>query len=600
VFRQFQKKGLRFKLLFYFFSLILLPVATLGIIGNLVSVNTIENEANSYTAQMIEQVKKNVDFYIQNVKQTIQLISLDPATIQFLNTNSHTSAEKRQATETEVRRILNNFTTLHPEIAGIIIVNENDLDISNEMYRVSRDPLTSEDWYRKAMEGNGQMQLISKPIGRNITTRINYSPDDVLSVVQAIPDPKTGRFEGVILIDFKLATIENVIRGITIGKNGFVFILDNMGDIVYAPENPVVYRVRADWMNQSGTGSLVKTIRNERYQIEYTVSNFTQWKTVGVFSLSKTLEDVTKLRNVSLLLDGFTILLAVVSALFFTRSIVRPIGKLRKLMKQAEEGDLSVRFESASNDEVGQLGRSFNNMIIEIRKLLDLVYEEQTKKREAELRILQAQIKPHFLYNTLDTIQWMAQERNADDIVIMVMALTNLFRVGLSKGKEAISVKEEIEHIQSYLFIQKARYESKIQYEIDVESEMLQETVLKLTLQPLVENAIYHGIKARRGEGLIKIKVHKVQEALCLSVVDNGVGIPPDRLAQLQEILAVGRSSKELLGYGLFNVHERIRLVYGEKYGVKLYSTMGEGTRVEVWYPLIRGEESNVEGHDRR
>jgi two-component system sensor histidine kinase YesM len=279
-----------------------------------------------------------------------------------------------------------------------------------------------------------------------------------------------------------------------------------------------------------------------------------------------------------------------VTAFFFTRSILQPIGRLRKLMKRAEAGDLSVYFASSNMDEIGQLGRGFNNMIIEIRKLIDLVYEEQKSKREAELRILQAQIKPHFLYNTLDTIQWMAQERKADDIVVMIMALTNLFRIGLNRGKESISVSEEIEHIQSYLFIQKARYESKLNYEINVEPTVKQEIVIKLTLQPLVENAIYHGIKARRGEGYIKIDVRKMDEKLCLSVTDNGAGIPQDQLSKLQAVLAGELVDGELPGFGLFNVHERIRLVYGEMYGIRLYSTMGVGTKVEVWYPLKGGE----------
>lgn len=239
-------------------------------------------------------------------------------------------------------------------------------------------------------------------------------------------------------------------------------------------------------------------------------------------------------------------------------------------------------------------------MIIEIRKLIELVYEEQKSKREAELKILQAQIKPHFLYNTLDTIQWMAQERKADDVVVMIMALTNLFRIGLSKGRESIPVSEEMEHIQSYLFIQKARYENKLNYEIYVDPEVRQEIVFKLTLQPLVENAIYHGIKARRGEGHIQIKVQKVDDKLCLSVSDNGAGIPSTQLMELQTVLSGMHAGKESLGFGLFNVHERIRLVYGDNYGVRIYSTIGEGTQVEVWYPLGRGEGNDVESNHRR
>jgi two-component system sensor histidine kinase YesM len=348
--------------------------------------------------------------------------------------------------------------------------------------------------------------------------------------------------------------------------------------------------------------SIVKKIKNERYQIIYTQSDFTQWKTVGVFSLNETLADVTNLQQVSYILGSMTIVLAVITALFFTRSIVQPIGKLRKLMRRAEAGDFDIQFKSGNQDEIGQLGRSFNNMIIEIRKLIDQVYEEQQKKREAELKILQAQIKPHFLYNTLDTIQWMAKERKADDVAVMIIALTNLFRIGLSKGKETISVSEEIEHIKSYLFIQKARYENKLKYEIVVDPEVMHEIVIKLTLQPLVENAIYHGIKERRGEGYIKIEVRKIDDKLCLSVMDNGAGIPADKLIKLQSVLSgtnVNKAEEDLPGFGLFNVHERIRLAYGERYGVQIYSVLGEGTKVEVWYPIRKGEGNHVESDHR-
>lgn len=598
--RRFQNKGLRFKLLFYFFTLILLPVGILGLVGNWVSARTLEDETNNHTAQMIEQVKKNVDFYVLNVKQTLELIKLAPETARFLATNASTPGDQRQSTEVEVRRMLSGFTSIHPEIAGIILVNENDMDISNEMYRVSRDPLTGESWYKKAMEQPERLQMISKPIGRNITTNVNYSPDDVISFVQAIPNPRTGAYQGVVLIDFKLTTIESVIRDIKLGKNGFIYMTDNDGDIVYAPENPIVYRVRAEWLRDPSRHSIVKTIRNERYQMMVTLSDFTQWKTVGVFSLNEALKDVTKLRYVSLALGGLTVVLAVTASLLFTRSIVRPIGTLRKLMKRAEAGDLSVRFQGASFDEVGHLGHSFNNMIVEIRKLIELVYVEQKSKRDAELRAMQAQIKPHFLYNTLDTIQWMAQERGAEDVAVMIIALTNLFRIGLSKGKETITVKEEIEHIQSYLFIQKARYESKLNYDIHVDADVSRLSVIKLTLQPLVENAIYHGIKARRGEGHVRIEVKLCDGKLHLCVADNGAGIAPYRLSQLQARLSGEAAGEKTPGFGLFNVHERIRLLYGEPYGVKLSSTPGVGTKVEVWYPYERSEGGDVESVDRR
>jgi two-component system sensor histidine kinase YesM len=202
---------------------------------------------------------------------------------------------------------------------------------------------------------------------------------------------------------------------------------------------------------------------------------------------------------------SFTVLLAILLSVFFASSIALPVEKLRSLMRQAETGDFSIRFSENRQDEIGQLGQSFNRMIEEISNLIDQVYHEQQRKRETELRVLQEQIKPHFLYNTLDTIQWMAQEHGAQDIVDMVSALTQLFRVGLSKGQEMIPLREELRHVESYLFIQKVRYEDKFDYTISINPGIDQLRVLKVILQPLVENAIYHGIKERRGKGHILV-----------------------------------------------------------------------------------------------
>lgn len=239
-------------------------------------------------------------------------------------------------------------------------------------------------------------------------------------------------------------------------------------------------------------------------------------------------------------------------------------------------------------DEIGQLGHSFNKMVQEIERLIHMVYTEQKEKREAELKILQAQIKPHFLYNTLDTIQWMAQDRKAEDIVEIIGALTNLFRIGLSKGNEIIRLSEEIKHVESYLIIQMARYEGKLNYEIRVAEELEGCSVLKLILQPLVENAIYHGIKTKRGSGRIRIEAVKEHHKIRLRVEDDGLGMKPEQIEYVRMGLQGSENPEFKSGYGLFNVHERIRLTYGATYGVQVDSEYGKGTRIDVYLPFVK------------
>ena len=254
-------------------------------------------------------------------------------------------------------------------------------------------------------------------------------------------------------------------------------------------------------------------------------------------------------------------------------------------MEEAETGNLDVRFPDPPNDEVGRLGQSFNTMIGEIGKLLDQVYVEQQKKREAEFRILQAQIKPHFLYNTLDTIHWMAQEKGATDIVGIVDALTRLFRISLSKGRDVIRLEEELEHVTSYLVIQKIRYLDKFDYTIDVDPTLLSLPVVKLTLQPLVENALYHGIKEKAGRGLLTLSARRESGALVLTVADDGAGMARSALEALVANLHQDEEPSAH-GFGVFSVHHRIRLVFGEEWGLSYRSSPGEGTTVTVRQPL--------------
>lgn len=581
----FKVRSISLKLTVYFLLLILFPIFTVSLMGNYYYTKAMESEATNHTVQMIEQVNNNVEFYLKNLEKIIYFLSQDIQINKFLE-DDFKNNEERIETEYEIRRILKSFAKAHTEIGGMIICNANDKYISNEMSKISREPFSKDLWYQMAFKTPKKINLISKPLGRNIKTYTDYSSDSVLSVSKAFTDPNTGKVLGTVLIDLKLETIKKVIADVTLGKDGFLYIMDGDGNIVYAPVNPVVYRVNNKWLDIP-KNSVTKEIKNNMYQIIYKHSDYTSFKTVGVFSLSETLKIVRNIRYYILGIGIITMILAIIAALFFTKSIANPLKKLRRLMRKAEEGNLNVSFEHKRTDEIGQLGDSFNKMIDEIRNLIEMVYIEQQSKREAELKTLQAQIKPHFLYNTLDTIQWMAQGHGADDIVEVVEALTKLFRIGINKGNEMITVKEEFEHIKSYMIIQKIRYEDKLEYEIEFEDNILQFKVIKLILQPLVENAIYHGIKERRGTGKITISAAGYENGICFIIADNGAGMTEERLEELHGMLSCDNEAGKNPGYGTFNVQNRIRLSYGSEYGLKFESKRGEGTTVYVYHPII-------------
>lgn len=277
-------------------------------------------------------------------------------------------------------------------------------------------------------------------------------------------------------------------------------------------------------------------------------------------------------------------------ALFFSviisNSISNPIKKLSDITNQVAKGDLLVRSDIQSGAEVKILSDSLNIMIEKLSNLIETVKIEQTNLREAELKLLQAQINPHFLYNTLDTIIWLAESDKKSEVVEMVGSLSHYFRTSLSKGNDMIALADEELHVRSYLQIQQFRYKDILDYEINIPGDIKNCLVPKITLQPLVENALYHGIKNKRGKGKITITGREEGEFIVLTVTDNGLGMLPERLYQVVNGLKKIDDKKEKDFYGLYNVNERIELYYGSNFGLKIRSLYQEGTEVDVCIPL--------------
>ncbi len=278
---------------------------------------------------------------------------------------------------------------------------------------------------------------------------------------------------------------------------------------------------------------------------------------------------------------------SVLAAWGISRSIYIPIKKLHDVTTTITKNDLQALVTHDNVDEITELGMSFNIMIGRIRELLDAKVKEQENLKRAELRALQAQINPHFLYNTLDTIIWMAESKKTDQVIEIVSALSSFFRISLSKGRDWITIGEEVERVRSYLTIQKMRYRDILDYKIEVAEEVSGNTILKLILQPLVENALYHGIKNKRQGGTITVRAKQRNEnEVLLEVEDNGIGFTPDKLAQLQAELADDSGEIRLeSGFGIGNVNKRIRLYYGKQYGLTIKSEYYTGTSATLVIP---------------
>ena len=609
---------IRNKLIVHFLLISILPSLCITILLSWAVSNVLEKQANSQTLQLIGHVNKSLDAHAANIQNISYFISMNPEIQSFLN-DGHVSITKDED-RYRVFKFLQGFSTLYPEIAGIMIVSSDGQYLSNEMYARGDSNLTEEYWYKEAVKEKGIFKMIGRPYNRNVTTHVNYKENELVSVVRSIQDPYTGRNKGVVLIDLKLRVIAETVRDVKLGKWGYLVVIDEHGDPIYAPSGQTLmdgelYRE----LVSSNSGILSREVNGQKLQFIYQASSFTNWTTVGIFPLQDTLQAIKDM-NLYLVLFVFVVcMLGITASYFLANSISRPISQLASVMRKVEEGNMSIRINGERADEIGLLGRSFNKMLAQIKRLIHQVEKEQRKKREAELRSLQAHIQPHFLYNTLDTIQWLARKDGAKEATEMVEALSKLFRMGLSQGQELIPLEDELDHISSYLKIQKTRYKDKLNYTIEVEEQARGHIVLKLILQPIVENAIYHGIKERRGPGQLHIKVGVADGSLMLHIEDDGAGMSEERLDALQQALASAASSQELVesaeltlngnrsGYGLRNVQERIQLSFSKHYGLTVQSKVCSGTVVTIRHPIVKAQgrdsnerSGNMEHHYRR
>jgi two-component system sensor histidine kinase YesM len=387
-------------------------------------------------------------------------------------------------------------------------------------------------------------------------------------------------------------------------------IADASGNVVSASRQEEVLRPIGDtdlltWVTGHAKETDIRTIDGE--QTLLTLESFQKlgWKLVSVTPLKALTTDLAQIKITLAIVAGLCLLFAAAGVAYLSKWIANPIVRLAKSMKGFQAGDLDVKLAVDSKDELGLFASGFNEMTRRIKLLLANVRFEQKKKQEYELALIQAQIKPHFLYNTLDVIYALSEMGRIKDVQRTTKALADFYRHTLNQGRELITIEQEIRIARDYLAIQHIRYSDVFTYTIEIDQNILDRPILKLTIQPLIENAIYHGLKLRKEKGHLRIRGSREPGAIVLTVEDNGVGIPPDKLRRLLRY-----SSEEPDGnmvpeerpasFGLRNVNERIRLSFGEPYGLKIDSNPEEGTVVTVTLPLERNGGTELDSIDDR
>lgn len=582
------------KLISHFLFISIIPILVLGILINWSTETILENKSNETTMELISHVNDTFNFYIDNLRTVSFLMERYEGSAAFFD-RTETSPEMPLSMKNEIRDYLHEFTVLRPEIAGALMVNSQGEYISNEFYAPVYRDLTQTSWYISAVQNKGVLKNVGRPIGRRLVSLVNYKNDEVVTVVRAVTDPETLEVKGVILIDMKLRVIAEAVQKVKLGKNGYLMVVDKYGEGIYIPSRGEFESIPIEWIEDETSGYLKKEVDGKEYQLIFQQSSFADWVTVGVFPSEETVFELQDIQFYTTFFIFLIILFGLPVSYFLSRSISNPIHELATLMRKAEKGQLNVRYKEKRDDEIGMLGASFNKMLKRIKALIHLTELQERKKRDAEFRSLQANINPHFLYNTLDTIQWMARKQKAENIATLIDSLAKFFRIGLSKGQDVIPLKKELEHVDSYLLIQMTRYRNKLSYHISIDEKLASYRVLKFILQPIVENAIYHGIKERRGLGKIMIRAEEQAGNLIIKVKDDGKGMSLERFNEINHALAHAITltdntddKGEGKAYGLLNVQARIKLAYGESYGIEISSKENVGTEVKLVLPAIK------------
>lgn len=571
----------RFYLIFtlLFFTTIL----TMQIISTRFTITSVRNATLENNRLLVNELVNQIDNYIESMERVSGAVINDENAQAFL-----LSPLPESEYGTILQERFASYIRARDDISAIVLFREDRNAVSGDGIDSSDfSDYHESEWYRNALNSEGKIAASTAYV-QNLVPG-NYSW--VVSLSTQIRNPADSSPQGVLLVDLKFNRIRELCESLVIGEKGYDFIIDPAGNYVFHPSLQLVYSN----LKHEPIEELLPLLGNKNtlYRIDgrnYLTarSERTGWHVVSVSFDSDLVTGWPYVQLMNALIGLVLFLIVGLVTNFISRGITRPLRQLQNVMKSVETGEFKTAGNLDATDEIRELAREYDIMVGRISELMDENVREQELKRKSDLKALQAQINPHFLYNTLDSIIWMGEMNKSDEVVKMTSALSRLFRVSISKGRELITLRDELEHVRSYLTIQEMRYKNKFRYLIDIPEELMDCTVLKITLQPLVENAIYHGIRDIEYEGLIEIGGYREKEDIILTVKDNGEGMDRETLSALIDGISDMNDNENLnrqQGTGVRNVHERIRLYFGFEYGLNYESSKDRGTLISIRIP---------------
>lgn len=553
-----------------------LPVLVMGFLSYHKSSSIVEEQVSKVASLTITQVSDKLNLYFKKLDDSSMMV-LNSKVIR--NILKEQSKEKLYETTLKIQDgqdILTSIMINSPEILDIYIfdVNRNNSVLSSDSLMSVPDQWDSE-WYKAILDANGNTVWFG--LSQSSYLKKTEMGFPVFGLGRAVRSWETGEVIGVMFIEVMGEVLIDELNRVQFGDTGYIYVTNNQNRYFYHPDS-----------SQYGKESkLPLPTQATEYELDHKSTLviperlYNGWDVVGVVPLEELTADSASIRNFTMWIALFCILSAMGMGYYVTRKIGKPLVHLSRLMRKGEDGDLTVRSWNIGRNEIGQLGRSFNNMIEQIGLLIARIAKEESEKKKAEVRALRYQINPHFLYNTLNSIRWMAKLNRTNDVDKAVTTLVQLLEASLERNGVFIPLGEELELLQKYMIIQEYRYDNNIHLNIVCSDDLKKVQIPRMLLQPIVENAIFHGIAPKDADGSINIVVKQAAADIIILITDDGVGIDESRLHQLQ-MNESGRSNQGMTNIGLNHVHQTIQLYYGSKYGLSISSVKNKGTEVLI------------------
>ena len=581
-FKRFRDFSIRTKLIIGFLAILLPLVLILSIVFYSYSAKIVLKQSLEQTREIVEQFSISLDNYMGLMRNKMEILADSPTIQEELNTHQDKEDIKNDSFYSRNKRIRRIMLQIYSS------VTMNDVEI----YGINETNHYLSLWSKKYEIPDKDILFENANLSKGRSVLVNNINDaDTIQMIKMVKDLQTYKPIGYIRFGLKRNYIEKMAKNINFGSDGGVVIFDeNLNKISGIAHDSVLSKLLKE---KPSIGNFSYSEGKNEYTAVHIHSDSTGWTTVGVIPLRYINKDLAGIQYLTVIIIVLTIIIGVTVSVIIAQSLILPLENTVNALEKFSRGDFAVRLKENRCDEIGKLNRIFNKAIKEINELMQKVTQSEILNKEMEFKTLQSQMNPHFLYNTLDTINWLAFKEKQTEICNLVAAISSLIRASISNKKSIINIEQELDYVKNYIYIQHIRYKDRFDIIYDIDESLLKQAVPKLIIQPIVENAIIHGIENSKNKNLLYISVKRENECIVIIVKDTGIGMTDEKVSELlkEPLNAEGAEQKAHTNLGLYAVHKRIQLMYGDLYGLTVHSQAGEGTTVTLHIPFTKKQE---------